>query len=85
MANEADQAADSGDHSKDFTVKREAGKPPVRTDNRGILHMLHDEIGKTLGIGQAKDRTVNSGDGQQGLMDAVDEAVTGAKGAHPDY
>lgn len=69
----------------DFTVDR-SGPTPVRKDNRGMLHMLHDEIGKALGIGRAKDVGVQGQNGQhQGVMEAVDDAVTGAKGANPDY
>lgn len=74
---------DGMDHSNDFTVTREPGKPPVRKDNRGVLHMIHDELGKALGIGTATDRRV--GTEGKGLMDTVDEAVEGAKGANPDY
>lgn len=77
--------ADDTDHSQDFTVDR-SGAVPRRTDNRSVLHMIHDELGKALGIGQAKDRTVNAGGGnQQGLMDTVNQAVAGAKNADPDY
>lgn len=72
------------DDTPDFTVDR-SGPVPKRTDNRGVLHMIHDELSKTLGIGRATDRTVNSGGKQQGVMDAVDEAVNGAKGAKADY
>lgn len=76
--------ADDTDHSQDFTVDR-SGDVPRRTDNRGVLHMIHDELGKALGIGQAKDRNVSGAGGKpQGLMDAVDEAVKGAP-APNDY
>lgn len=62
----------------DVTIDR-TGDVPKRTDNRGILHMLHDEIGKTLGIGRAKDVRVRDQNGSQsGLMDAVDSAVKDA-------
>lgn len=61
----------------DVTIDR-TGDVPKRTDNRGILHMLHDELGKTLGIGQAKDVMVNDGGQRKGLMDAVDGAVKDA-------
>jgi hypothetical protein len=61
--------------------------PAQRDDKRGLLHMLHDEIGKAIGVGQAKDvpvGVVGSSGKAQGLMDAVDEAVSGAKNANPD-
>lgn len=61
-------------------------QPAQRNDKRGLLHMLHDEIGQHLGIGGAKDVPVggvNGGKGS-GLMDAVDQAITGAKNANPD-
>lgn len=73
------------DDTNDMPVDR-TGDRPVRTDNRGILHMMHDELGKALGIGQAKDIGVRNQDGSKsGLMDAVDDAVSGAKGSNPDY
>jgi hypothetical protein len=65
------------DHSKDFTTRTVNGVPS-RTDNRGVLHMLHDEIGKALGIGRAKDVNVNDNGQRKGLMDAVDDAISGA-------
>lgn len=66
------------DTSDDFTIDR-SGPVPSRTDNRGVLHMFHDELGKALGIGRAKDVAVRGQDGRkQGVMDAVDEAVKGA-------
>lgn len=78
--------ADKNDHSDDFSVDRAEGARPVRTDNRGILHMVHDELGKALGIGRAKDLGVRGQDGkQQGLMDAVDEAVKGAPSPGNEY
>jgi len=73
------------DHSDDFTVDRTPGQKPLRTDNRGILHMLHDEIGKQLGIGRAKDATVNVEGKQTGVMDAVNDAVDGAPKQASDY
>lgn len=76
--------ADDTDHSQDFTIDR-SGPIPRRTDNRGVLHMIHDELGKALGIGQAKDVNVNNGGKPQGLMDAVDEAVKGAPAPGNDY
>lgn len=69
----ADQMDDSG-----ITIDR-SGDVPVRKDTRGVLHMFHDELGKALGIGRAKDIGVRGQGGEkQGLMDAVDEAVKGA-------
>lgn len=66
------------DENDSVNVDR-SGDRPVRTDNRGILHMMHDELGKALGIGRAKDVGVRGqGGDKQGLMDAVDEAVKGA-------
>lgn len=64
------------DHSDDFTVDRSNNRP-ARTDNRGMLHMLHDEIGKALGIGKG-DGTKYVPNSKPGVMDAVDEAVKGA-------
>lgn len=58
------------------------GQPATRNDKRGLLHMLHDEIGQRLGIGQAKD--IRVGTEGTGLMDAVDKAVGEAKNANPD-
>ena len=60
------------------------GQPAQRNDKRGMLHMLHDEIGQALGIGRAKDTTVMSDGKAGGLMDAVDSAVAGARNANPD-
>jgi hypothetical protein len=71
--------------SNDVTIDRTPGQNPVRTDKRGILHMLHDELGKQLGIGQAVDRNVNDAGQKKGLMDAVDDAVTGAPNKPSDY
>lgn len=74
------------DHSNDFTVDRTPGQVPSRTDNRTILHTLHDELGKALGIGRAKDAGVVNQDGSHsGLMDAVDQAVSGAPKQANDY
>lgn len=73
------------DANDSVTVDR-SGPVPVRKDNRGVLHMLHDEIGKALGIGRAKDVAVRGQGGEkQGLMDAVDEAVKGAPASGSDY
>jgi hypothetical protein len=55
-----------------------SGEVPKRTDSRSVMKMLHDELAQHF---SAKDRTVNNGGAQGkqvGLMDAVDEAVTGA-------
>lgn len=66
------------DSKDDVSVDR-SGARPVRTDNRGVLHMFHDELGKALGIGRAKDLSVRGQGGEkQGLMDAVDSAVNDA-------
>lgn len=66
------------DQNDDVSVDR-TGDVPKRTDNRTVLHMFHDELGKALGIGRAKDLSVRGQGGEkQGLMDAVDEAVKGA-------
>lgn len=66
------------DEKDSVTVDR-SGERPVRKDNRTILHMMHEELGKALGIGAAKDIAVRGQGGEkQGLMDAVDEAVAGA-------
>jgi hypothetical protein len=62
------------------------GQTPRRVDNRSLLHMLHDEIGERLGIGQSKGAGKHVIDGQAKTVDqAVDDAVSGAQGAHPDY
>lgn len=66
------------DHSEDFTVDR-SGDKPVRKDNRGMLHMLHDEIGKALGIGKSDGAGKHIVAGQPtSVMDAVDDAVKDA-------
>lgn len=66
------------DLKDDVSVDR-SGDRPVRTDNRTVLHMFHDELGKALGIGRAKDVGVRGQDGSHsGLMDAVDSAVKDA-------
>jgi len=73
------------DHSDDYEVDRSTSTP-TRTDKRGLLHMLHDELGKAIGVGAAKDRKVNVGGGKsEGLMDAVDEAVKGAPDPGSEY
>lgn len=72
------------DSKDDVTVDR-SGDRPVRTDNRSILHMMHDELGKALGIGRAKDVAVNDGGQKKGLMDAVDDAVKGAPAPGGEY
>jgi len=56
------------------TVDR-TGDKPVRTDNRSVMKMLHDELAAHFG---AKEPTVNSGGKRMGLDEAVDEAVKGA-------
>lgn len=67
-----------GDENDDVTIDR-SGDVPKRTDNRGLLHMLHDEIGKAIGVGRVKDLGVRGSDGSKsGLMDAVDSAVKDA-------
>lgn len=70
--------ADSA-HDEDFTVDRSPGQKPLRTDNRGILHMMHDELGKALGIGKGDGagKHIINGKGTT-VMDAVNEAVKGA-------
>lgn len=65
------------------------GQPATRNDKRGLLHMLHDEIGKAIGVDPSvhKDApvgVVGSSGNAQGLMSAVDDAITGAKNANPD-
>jgi len=73
------------DHSQDFEVDRSTDVPR-RTDKRGVLHMIHDELGKALGIGRANDLgTQGEGGKHQGVMDAVDEAVKGAPAPGSDY
>lgn len=65
------------------TVHPASGNQPAqRNDKRGLLHMLHDEIGQRLGIGQAKD--VRTGPSGTPLMDAVNAAVGQASNADPD-
>ena len=72
--------------SQDFDIDRTEGLPPRRTDKRGVLRMIHDELGKALGIGRAKDATVRGEDGsKQGVMDAVNEAVKGAPAPGSEY
>lgn len=67
--------ADESNPPDGVTVDR-SGERPVRVDNRGMLHMLRDELNKHFP--HATDATVNVGGKQQGLMDAVDDAVKGA-------
>lgn len=58
---------------------------PRRVDQRSVMKMLHDELSQHFA---AKDRTVNTGGAQgrqQGLMDAVDEAVKGAPEPGSEY
>lgn len=77
--------ADQNDHSGDFTVDR-SGDVPVRKDNRGVLHMLHDEIGKALGIGKGTGAGKHVIGGKPtSVMDAVDDAVAGAPAPGSDY
>jgi hypothetical protein len=65
-------------HDNDFEIDRSTDRP-ARTDKRSVLHMFHDELGKALGIGRAKDVAVRGENGEkQGVMDAVNEAVKGA-------
>lgn len=73
------------DHSEDYDVDRSTDTP-TRTDKRGILHMLHDEIGKHLGIGRAKEVGTQGEPGRQkALMETVDEAVKGAPDPGSEY
>lgn len=52
---------------------------PRRTDNRGVLHMIHDELGKALGIGQGTGAGKHVINGKAQTVDeAVDDAVKGA-------
>ena len=63
-----------------------AGQTPRRVDNRSLLHMLHDEIGERLGIGQSNGAGKHIVNGKaQTVDDVVNDAVAGAQGAHPDY
>lgn len=55
---------------------------PSRNDKRGILHMLHEEIGNALQIGTPKEPRV--GTAGQGLSDAVNQGVKDAAGSDPD-
>lgn len=69
--------ADDSEQPKGVDIDRSTDVPR-RVDSRGLLGMLHDELGKHFA---AKDRTVNVGGAQGrqvGLMDAVDDAVKGA-------
>lgn len=73
------------DTQEDFTIDR-TGDRPVRKDNRGMLHMLHDEIGKTLGIGQGTGAGKHVVGGKPTtVMEAVDDAVKGAPAPGSDY
>lgn len=63
------------DQNDDVTIDN-SGDRPVRRDNRGMLHMLRDELNKHFP--HPTDVNVNNGGKRQGLMDAVDEAVKGA-------
>ena len=52
---------------------------PVRTDNRSLLQMLHEEIGNAIGLGpNRKPDDIRIGPQGTPLMDAVDAAVKGA-------
>lgn len=74
------------DETNDSVTVDRSGDRPVRKDSRGVLHMIHDELGKALGIGAAKDRKVNAGDGKMaGLMDTVDKAVADAPAPGSEY
>lgn len=60
---------------------------PTRSDKRGLLHMLHDEIADRLGLTGPKSLPsgVDPTTGKQtGLMDAVNAAVGQAQNANPD-
>jgi hypothetical protein len=69
------------DSTPDYTYSTANDGKPVRTDNRTILHELHDAIGNAIGLGpnrQAVDPNVNAGGKREGLMDAVNDAVKNA-------
>lgn len=69
------------DTQEDFT-----GDRPVRKDNRGVLHMLHEEIGNALGIGKSAGAGKHVVGGKPTtVMDAVDDAVKGAPAPGSDY
>ena len=68
-------------------VDRTEGYAPRRVDKRGVLEMLRDEINERLGNAPGQKKDVRVGTEGKGLMEAVDEAVTGAPAPGPsnDY
>ena len=64
--------------------KRELAKPAATAqpkEKRSVLHDLYESLGKLLNGKQPRDVTH---DGRT-IDEVVDEAVSGAKGANPDY
>lgn len=57
-------------------------QPATRNDKRGLLHMLHDEIGKAIGVGTPKE--LREGENGDTVMGAVNKAVGEASNADPD-
>lgn len=60
----------------DVTIDR-TGDVPKRTDNRSVLHQLRDALNAHLPA-TATDRNVSDNGQKKSLMQAVDDAVTGA-------
>ena len=70
--------ADDSQQPDGVTIDR-SGSVPRRVDNRGVLHMIHDELGKALGIGQGTGAGKHMVGGKlQTVDDAVNDAVNGA-------
>lgn len=58
------------------------GQPATRNDKRGLLHMLHDEIGKAIGVNPGATDAKTAGG--ETVDDAVTRAVGEASNANPD-
>jgi hypothetical protein len=71
------------DPKQKFEITREAGKPPRRQDKRDFAEFLRDAADNYLNTSGKKTRRF--GEKGQTMDEVIDEAVTGAKGAHPDY
>lgn len=65
---------------KNVTIDRTPGQPPRRVDKRDLAEVLRDALDGYLGPKQLR-----KGPKGQTVDEIVDEAVRGAKGAHPDY
>lgn len=68
----------------DAVTADNSGAVPRRVDKRGLLHMLHDELGKQLGMSHSTEKEA-VGPGGKTVDELVTDAVNGAPKQPNDY